>query len=63
MHSAIKKRQFASEYLAIHDRQIIRVSYKTHYSVHLNDLKAYLACGGGIYLLLRRPPGSVAGFY
>jgi hypothetical protein len=32
MHLAIKERQFASEYLAIYDRQIASMSYQTNYS-------------------------------
>jgi hypothetical protein len=31
-HLAIKERQIASEYLAIHDRQIASMSYQTNYS-------------------------------
>jgi hypothetical protein len=32
MHLAIKECQIASEYLAIHDRQIASVSYQANYS-------------------------------
>ncbi len=32
MHLAIKECQIASEYLAIHDRQIASMSYQTNYS-------------------------------
>ncbi len=31
-HLAIKERQIASEYLAIHDRKIASMSYQTNYS-------------------------------
>ncbi len=31
-HLAIKERKIASEYLAIHDRQITNMSYQTNYS-------------------------------
>jgi hypothetical protein len=31
MHLAIKEQQIASEYLAIHDRQITSMSYQTNY--------------------------------
>jgi hypothetical protein len=31
-HLAIKERQIANEYLAIHDRQIASMSYQTNYS-------------------------------
>jgi hypothetical protein len=31
-HLAIKERQIASKYLAIHDRQIASMSYQTNYS-------------------------------
>ncbi len=47
MHLAIKKCQIASEYLAIHDRQITRMSYQTNYSKreysvsHTWDIKIY----------------------
>jgi hypothetical protein len=32
MHLAMKERQIASEYLAIHDCQIASMSYQTNYS-------------------------------
>ncbi len=32
MHLAIKERQIASKYLAIHDHQIASVSYQTNFS-------------------------------
>ncbi len=39
-----------------------RVVHKTEGVCTLSRCYTYLACGGGTYLLLRRPPGSVTTF-